>query len=103
MLKLDPQPTFKIKVGIPVPGQDKPTQVEFEFRALSRAEMQQWFTDSRDKPDEERIPLIVVGWSGVDQSYSADMLAKMLDRYPGAAGAIVKRFVDELTGARLGN
>lgn len=68
MLKLTPAPTFKAKVGIPIPGGDKPVQVEFEFRAMSRTELQQWFTDSRDRPDEERLPLVVTGWAGVDLS-----------------------------------
>ena len=102
MFKLEPNPTFKAKVGIPVPGQEKPAFVDFEFKALTRTELEQWFTDSRDKPDEERLPLIIVGWAGVDATYSDESLAKMLDRFPGSSRAIVQKFTDELTGARLG-
>ena len=103
MLTLSPNPTFKAKVGIPVPGQEKPVMVEFEFVAMTRSELEQWGTDSKDREDDERVPLIVRGWVGVDKPFSHDALLTMLDQYPGSARAMVSVFYRELTGARLGN
>ena len=103
MLSLNPKPTFKASVGIPIPGEEKPVNVKFEFNGLSRTELQQWFTDSKDKTDEERLPLIIVNWFGIDEPYTVENLARLLDRYPGSAHAIVRKFTDEVTGQKLGN
>ena len=103
MLKLEKNPTFKTKVGIPVAGQKEPVMVEFEFIGMSRTELKRWGDESRDQPDEDRIPMLIRGWSGVDQPFSEDNLLRLLDEYAGSGRAIVAKFYEEVTGARLGN
>ena len=40
MFKLQPNPTFRTKVGIVLPGQQKPAEIEVEFKFLSRSAAQ---------------------------------------------------------------
>jgi len=102
MLKLQPKPTFKAKVAIPIPG-GKPAQVEFEFNALTRTDLQQYLTDSEGRSDSDNLSEIVCGWSGVDTPFSSEALSQLLDNYVGAARAILDKFIEELTKARAGN
>lgn len=102
MLKLNPSPTFKTKVGIPVPGAEA-VKVEFEFKALKRKELGQFLTDSKDREDAINLGAVVVGWTGVDKEFSQEALALLLDNYVGSAAAIFAQFLDELTARRQGN
>lgn len=102
MLKLQPDPTFKSKVGIPVPA-GKPVQVEFEFKAKTRTQLQQYLRDSEGREDAENLAEIVTGWAGVDTPYSAEALAVLLDNYVGSARAILDTYIEQLTRARTGN
>jgi len=103
MFKLQPNPTFKTKVAITVAGQDKPALVEMEFKHLSREAVREFFESLGGKSDAEALAMIVVGWSGVDQAYSDEALAVLLDNYPSAAGSIFETFRRELFEARAKN
>jgi len=103
MFKLQPNPTFKAKVSITIPGQDKPALVEMEFRHMSREAVKGFFESAAGKTDAEALADIVVGWSGVDQAYTSEALAVLLDNYPSAAGGIFEAFRRELFEARAKN
>ena len=103
MFKLQPNPTFKAKVPITIPGQDKPALVEMEFRHMSREAVKAFFEGIAGKSDADALSEIVAGWSGVDQAYSAEALAVMLDNYLSAAAAIYETFRRELFEARAKN
>lgn len=102
MFKLNPDPTFWAKVGIPVPGGDE-VSVDFEFKALSRKALQQFLTDSKGREDIDNLSEVVVGWKGVDKPFSRETLELLLENYVASAKVIWQRFLDELTAARLGN
>ena len=102
MLKLQPDPTFRAKVGIPVPG-SKPVSVEFEFRAMTRPQLQQYLNDSADRQDLENIGAIVCGWAGVDSPFSTEALGQLLDNYVGSARAILDTYLEQFSKARSGN
>ena len=103
MFKLQPNPTFKARVPITVPGQAKPAEVEIEFRHMGREAVRAYFESLPGKTDLDAVELIVVGWSGVDSAFSREALGQLLDAYPAAAAAIFETFRRELFEARTKN
>lgn len=99
MLKLQPDPTFKAKVGIPVPG-GAAAEIEIECKHLMKDALE---PKLKELTDDQFAAEVVVGWSGVDEAFSADALSYLLNRYSGAAREIVLAYLRELTGARSGN
>lgn len=102
MLKLTTNPTFKTKVGIPVPG-GKAVPITLEFRAKTRAELTQWLEDNKETPVFELVRGIVCGWADVDEPFSEQSLEKLLDVYPGAAIVIFNRYAEEHSNGKSGN
>ena len=102
-LKLDPAPTFKAKVNIPVAGSDKGADIVCEYGHMTMDEYRA-FSAGADKRDDLQATLAILrGWEGPDQAFSAETVAKLLQNYPGAAFAISERFSTELLKARSGN
>jgi hypothetical protein len=99
MLKLQPNPTFKVKVGIPIPG-DKRHDVTFTFNHMTRTEFDKFsFTDV----EIDGLMRICAGWDGVEADFSRETLQRLCDVYPGSAFAIADAYARELHGGRLGN
>lgn len=106
---LDPKPTFKLSVEIPVPGEDF-VPVEFECKYRTRKEAQA-FSD-RVVGDKERgaapmddvavLQEVVVGWS-LAEPCTPENLAKLAEHYAGAAAAVYLAYFDELTKVRRKN
>lgn len=99
--KLDPNPTFKAKVQIPVPG-SRPAEVEFEFKHFTRDEYASIFTGETAPTDKDLIVKVTKGWE-LDDEFNAENVERLLQNYQGAAAAIIKKFADELIPVRLGN
>jgi hypothetical protein len=99
-IKLEPSPTFRAPVAIPVPG-DGGFDIDFEFRHKT--------TEQRDKFvalhqfDLDAVREIIVGWKDDSVAYSDEALVVLLSNYPGAATAIITAYLRELAGARRGN
>ena len=104
-LKLNPEPTFKAKVGIPVPG-GKPTLVEFTFKHRTREqvkELQDEMAALGENADEaEAFRMFVVGWE-LDDEFNDENIKRLLSNYLGASAAISSAYFSELYGARRGN
>lgn len=100
-LKLNPEPTFKAKVGIPVPG-SRPVDVEFTFKHRARDEILAWLDDNRDATDVQSVEQCVVGW-GLEDEFSRENVERLCNNYPGAGMAILAAYLDELRGARAKN
>lgn len=100
-LKLNPEPTFKAKVGIPVPGVGI-AQVEFTFKHRTREEVVAWIEAGREQSDGDAVCDCVVAW-GLDDEFTPENVARLCNNYSGAGGAIVAAYLDELRGARRGN
>ncbi len=103
MFKLQPNPTFKAKVGISVAGAAKPVEIEVEYRYLKKSAVKEFFDNLEGKNDGEALAEIVVGWTGIDQPYSTEALALLLDNYPASARDLFGAFSRELLEARTKN
>ena len=102
MFKLQPDATFTATADIPVAGQGtKPLTLEFKYH--DRDALAKFFETLPGRKDEEILSEIVVGWKDADADFDAARLAQMLKSYPGAAGAIVRKFLEEASGARVKN
>jgi hypothetical protein len=99
--KLDPNPTFKAKVDIPVHG-GSTAPVEFVFKHVTKDRYVELFTAGNPMPDVELIMEICSGWD-LDDPFTAESIEKLRQNYQAAPGAIVRKFVDEIGPARLGN
>lgn len=100
---LDPAPTFKAKVDIPVHGSDT-VPVEFEFKHRSRDAMDELLSrvSSGSLKDVDSLQEVIVGWE-LDDPFTAESIDKLVQNYQGAAQAIVRKYMSEITQARLGN
>jgi len=101
-LSLNPAPTFKAKVGIPVPGAD-PAPVECTFKYRTRTELTAWLKDSDPKQaDPDLLMDLLLGWD-LDDTFNAENVARLCDAYPGAGLAIYGAYLTELRGVRAKN
>lgn len=99
-LTLNPNPTFKAKVGIPVPGSDEPAEVEFTFKHRTKDELDAWMKESAE--DLQKVMEMASGWDLSDKFNEANV-QKLLQNYFGAAAAIVTGYLSELMKAKKGN
>lgn len=100
-LKLNPEPTFKSKVGIPVPGA-RPAEVTFTFKHRTRDESIAWIEGSRNDNDVDSVMECVVGWD-LEDEFNAENVGRLCNNYPGSGLAIIATYLDELRGARVKN
>jgi hypothetical protein len=105
MLKLTPNPTFKAKVLIPVPGDDKGTEILCTFKHMDRDTFAAYSAPdaAAKRTDAESVLGVLVGWDGIDAAFSPETVADLIRQYHGAAFAIVSAYAVELTKARAKN
>jgi hypothetical protein len=104
VFKLKADPTFKAKVDIPVAGGDtKPLTVFFKHR--TRSGLKEWIDDPETgaKKDLDFLMDFVVGWENADEEFSRDALDTLIEHHGGASSALRDKYLQELTGQRLGN
>lgn len=101
--KLQPNPTFKVKVAISVAGEKRSPEIEVEFKYLDKDEVKAFFDSLQGKEDVETLGEIVVGWSGVDTAFSAEALALLLKKYPAAGADLFNVFRRELLESKQKN
>lgn len=100
-LKLDADPTFKAKVGIPVPGRGT-VDVEFTFKHRTRDEFTEFLDQKKDIPGVEYVQEVANGWAFKD-AFTPDNITRLLQNYHGALHAIATTYTRELIGARIKN
>lgn len=103
--KLIANPTFKSKVAISIPGQDKPGTIEIEFRHMSREKLKDYYAQlaTADESDTTQLMKIIVGWIGVDTAFSEEALDALLDQYPAAARELFAAYSAELLESKRKN
>lgn len=101
MLKLQPNPTFRAKVGIPLPGGETST-VELEFRHMDRDALKSFLAE-KARPDEDTLMAILTGWSEIDAPFNAESVKTLCKQYLAFARVVSQAWVDELSAHRLGN
>lgn len=102
IFKLNPEPTFRVSVPIPVPGAAD-MELEVEFRHKTRDELQAFFTGFQDRTDVECLMEIVAGWHNCETPFSREALETLLQNYPKANTAILGKYSAETVVSRLGN
>lgn len=100
-IQLTANPTYKAKVSIPVPG-SRAAEVEFTFKARPKPEFKEFMESLRDREDIDVVMDCVCGWE-LDDAFSRENVAKLLDSYIGSARAIITKYIEETTAQRLGN
>lgn len=98
---LTANPTFKATVSIPIPG-DLAAPIEFIFKHKTRDQYKEMLNAWGAQSDSETILEIASGWD-LEDPFDKDHIEKMLQNYHGSGNATIKKYIDELTGARLGN
>lgn len=100
-LVLTAAPTFKTNVLIPVPGK-KPTPVEFVFKGRTKTEFKTFLEGLRDREDLDVILDICKGWE-LTEEFGSEAVTQLMEQYIGSARAVIDAYINELSGARLGN
>lgn len=100
--KLDPNPTFKANVGIPVPGEE-PAQIPFEFKYYAEDEWDAYLKEHPGINIRDTLFDIVLSWEIDGEPFSRESLIKMFNKYPGSVNAIWQKFNDERYGIRAKN
>jgi len=104
MFQLQPNPTFKHPVEIPIPGSEIMGIVEFEFRHQTKKALQEWAKSANaDTLDVDYLALVIVGWENMSEPYSRESLEALLDNYLGAGRAIFNGYLAGLSGGRQKN
>jgi hypothetical protein len=97
-LKLQPDPTFRSKVSIPVPGDDKAAEVEFTFKFRTRDQL----TGLMDLiKTQDRVAIVMemaVAWDLAD-TFTPENVGLMDQRYIGALDRVVETYWTEHTKA----
>jgi len=98
MFKLQPNPTFKTKVQISVPGQKRPGEIECEFKHFTASA---WESLSQEKSVRDALAEdVLIGWSGVDEPFSREAVELLFDKYPASAMEIFQAFAEEMFGGK---
>jgi hypothetical protein len=105
-INLDSEPEFRLPVKIPRLGQEA-AEVQFTFKHRTVDEFAQLETEAQAPEftkvsDEELVLMVASGWGLKDEFTQANVRA-LCQKYPGAAFAVWKAYMDEYTRARLGN
>ena len=100
---LDPEPTFKTKVGIPVHGVGV-ADIEFTFKHRTQAAFTELFNGiGENNPNGVDIVMdIAAGWD-LDWDFNRDNVERMLSNYMGSLRAIIEKYSAEMMGIREGN
>lgn len=106
MFALQPKPTFKASVTIPIPGGDE-AKLKFVFKHKGRKALKEFFNSLGEgdnaKSDQEALLELVEDWEGVDAKFSPENLDKLLDNYPGSSHAIFSAYNKGLLEGREKN
>lgn len=101
-LSLNPAPTFIAEVGIPVPG-GEPHPVKFTFKHRARDEIVEWHKSTAERDDDVGLfREFVLAWD-LDDAFTDENIARLLNNYPGASSAITVGYLRELRGVRAKN
>ncbi|KNE25249.1 phage tail assembly chaperone [Achromobacter spanius] len=99
---LNPAPTFKKKVPLPVPGAGF-EEVEFTFKHRIKEEFKEFVESLAERSDDVQILLdIACGWE-LEDAFNQENIDRMVEGYVGSARAVLGTYIEELSKARLGN
>jgi hypothetical protein len=97
-LTLNPSPTFKAKVDIPVPG-SADVSVEFVFKYRDREESAKFREEFANADDVDLIMAVCTGWE-LDDEFSKENVEKLCRCYPLVGVRLIAAYFAELMGVR---
>jgi hypothetical protein len=100
-LTINASPTFKAKVGIPIPGAD-PVEVEFTFKHRTKDQLNDFIKTRADKTDAQSLMDMVSAWDFAEE-LTIESAHTMLQNYMGAAVEVYRTYVRELAEAKVKN
>jgi hypothetical protein len=100
-LKLNPDPTFKEKVEIHVPGA-KPEKVEFTFKYRTRDELAA-LMEELDKIDDVKLIMKLANAWELEDDFTEENVKQLAQSYLSAPKAILETYLGALTGVRAKN
>jgi hypothetical protein len=100
-LKLIADPKFPARVDIPVAGSE-PVTVEFTFKHRTKKQLGEFMASRSGKTDVECILEMCSGWE-MDDLFDAYNVELLIENYGGAALAIYRTYLDQLTKVKAGN
>lgn len=77
--------------------------LDLEYRHKKRDDLKAWFESFSNRTEAECLMDIIAGWHNCDAEFSKDELDDLLQNYTRAAAAILGKYTEEVTGAKLGN
>lgn len=102
-LKLQPNPTFKISVDIPIPGQDEADTVVLTCKARTRKDLSDFIEKLPEYDSDAAIVAdIVTDWD-LNVPFNAENLELLLENHIGASERIVFVYLEEQTKAARKN
>lgn len=111
MIKLKPNPTFKFRVTLALPGSDERATFTLVGRHKGAKALNEWANRAKDLEgqDAKFLAEVLSGWDDVRDDdgaavpFSEDALAALLDGHPGAGLEIFRAYANELSAARQKN
>jgi len=100
-ISLNPNPTFKAKAPIHVPGGRK-AEIEWIFKYRDADEFKEFMEALDGRKDIDILMDIASGWD-LEEAFDQKNLEVLTKKYIGSARATLETYVNELTGARAKN
>lgn len=95
---LRPDPTFRRKVAIPIPGEDKEAQVEFVFKFRTREQLAELYEALGNRDRAAMVMEMATGWELADP-FTEDNVRLLDSTYIGSLERVVAAYWEEHTKA----
>ena len=102
MFKINPDPTFKVDVEIPLHGSKKPGKLGFTFKHRTLTQLKELTNRFKDMSDPEAVLEIAEGWDAKEE-FNKENIEILLENYIGAATAIIDTYIAEHKQAKIKN
>lgn len=95
-LPLIPNPTFKAKVKVSLPGNET-AEIQFTFKHRNRNQLQEWA--GKERNDVDAILEVASDWDLLEP-FNAESVELLVQNYISSPEAVVKTYLAELTGTK---
>jgi hypothetical protein len=110
MFKISPNPTFKTKALLSLPGDgSEKGEIEVEFKYFTPEQFKAWTDKRGDEDAGDVLADIIVGWNGPADAdghavaYSKASLMQLIGNYHSASVDLISAFHLGLRGAKAKN
>lgn len=100
-LSLKANPTFQVKVGVPVAG-GEPVPVLFTFKHRTKSGLEEFVKSRADKTDIESFMDMVTAWD-LEDEFNTENITELLENHAGTAMAVVEAYIHELVNHKAKN